>query len=114
VEITATGLVTGSSELKRTLIPHLVLAAAAIAVLVVQRKRLPLSWLVFAALYLLPSLQLGMVGLGRYANECFPPFVAAGQFLERWSTRTLVAFYGCSAAGLVVFAFLTARYGLVP
>jgi hypothetical protein len=24
-----------------------------------------------------------MVGLGRYANETFPPFVAAGQLLHR-------------------------------
>ena len=39
--------------------------------------------LVFTVLYLLPSLGLGMVGLGRYLNECFPPFVAAGMLLDR-------------------------------
>ena len=26
----------------------------------------------------------GMVGLGRYAGETFPPFVAAGEILRRW------------------------------
>ncbi len=84
-EITFVGLFEG--HVKWSVLPHVVLAVAALVVLVVQRKRLPLSWLVFGALYLIPSLQLGMVGVGRYANECFPPFVGAGQILERWSPR---------------------------
>ena len=83
--------------------------------LVLQRKRLPLSWLVFGALYLIPSLQLGMVGVGRYANECFPPFVGAGQILERWPRAGAVrGVRGCRRVGLVVFAFVAARYELVP
>ena len=83
--------------------------------LVVQRKRLPVSWLVFGALYLIPSLQLGMVGVGRYANECFPPFVGVGQILERWSTRARgTRYFAASTVGLVLFAFVAARYELVP
>src|SRR5262249_47296038 len=61
--------------------PHLFLALAALGALL--RKRLPFAWTVFTVLYLLPSLGLGMVGLGRYANECFPPFAAAGELLHR-------------------------------
>jgi hypothetical protein len=83
-------------------------------VLVVQRKRLPVAWLVFGACYLLPSLQLGMVGLGRYANECFPPFVGIGQLLERWSRGVRALYFVASAVGLVLFAVVVARYELVP
>ena len=75
---------------------------------------LPVSWLVFGALYLIPSLQLGMVGVGRYANECFPPFVGVGQLLERWPRRTQYAVLAASTVGLVLFAFVAARYELVP
>jgi hypothetical protein len=111
-ELTFAGLFEG--HVKWSIVPHLVLAAAAIAVVVVQRRKLPVAWLVFAGLYLIPSLQLGMVGVGRYANECFPPFVAAGQVLERVRTRWLVLAYACSALGLVAFAYVSGRYELVP
>jgi hypothetical protein len=111
-ELTFVGLFEG--HVKWSIVPHLVLAAAAIAVVVVQRRKLPVSWLVFAGLYLIPSLQLGMVGVGRYANECFPPFVAAGQVLERVRTRWLVLAYVGSALGLAAFAYVSGRYELVP
>jgi hypothetical protein len=55
-----------------------------------------------------------MVGVGRYANECFPPFVGAGQILERWSKRAQYAAFAASTVGLVLFAFVAARYELVP
>jgi hypothetical protein len=111
-EITFVGLFEGI--VKWSVLPHVLLAAAAIAVVVVQWRRLPIAWLVLVGLYLVPSFQFGMVGVGRYANECFPPFVAAGQLLERWSTRTIVAAYVLSAVGLVGFAFVSGRYELVP
>jgi hypothetical protein len=111
-EITFVGLFEG--HVKWSVLPHIVLAIGALGVLVVQRKKLPVSWLVFGALYLIPSLQLGMVGVGRYANECFPPFVGAGQILERWSRRTQYAVLAASTVGLVLFAFVAARYELVP
>ncbi len=111
-EITFVGLFEG--HVKWSVLPHIVLAIGALGVLVVQRKRLPVSWLVFGALYLIPSLQLGMVGVGRYANECFPPFVGIGQLLERWSTRVRVLYFAASTVGLVLFAVVAARYDLVP
>jgi hypothetical protein len=111
-EITFVGLFEG--HVKWSIVPHVLLALAAIAVVVVRWRKLPVSWLVFVGLYLVPSLQLGMVGVGRYANECFPPFVAAGQVLERVRTRWLVLAYAASAIGLVAFAFVSGRYELVP
>jgi hypothetical protein len=111
-ELTFVGLFEGN--VKWSILPHVLLAAAAIAIVVVQWRRLPVSWLVLVGISLIPSLQLGMVGVGRYANECFPPFVAAGQVLERWRTRNLVAAYCLSALGLVAFAFVSGRYELVP
>jgi hypothetical protein len=111
-EITFVGLFEG--HVKWSILPHVLLAAGAIGVLIVQRRRLPVSWLVFGALYLIPSLQLGMVGVGRYANECFAPFVGVGQLLERWSTRVRVLYFVASVVGLVLFAVVSARYDLVP
>jgi hypothetical protein len=111
-EITFVGLFEG--HVKWSVLPHVLLAIAALAVLVVQRKRLPVAWLVFGALYLIPSLQLGMVGVGRYANECFPPFVGIGQLLARGSSRVRALYFAASTVGLVVFAVVAARYDLVP
>jgi low affinity Fe/Cu permease len=99
---------------KWSAVPHLVLALAAIGVVVWQRRRLPVALLVLTALSLLPSLVTGMVGLARYTNECFPPFVAAGQVLERWSNRWQVAALTASTVGLILFATIVARYDLVP
>jgi hypothetical protein len=111
-EITFVGLFEG--HVKWSVGPHVLLALGALAVLVTQRKRLPVAWLVFGALYLIPSLQLGMVGVGRYANECFPPFVGVGQLLERRSARIRVLYFAASTVGLVLFAYVSAHYELVP
>jgi hypothetical protein len=111
-EITFVGLFEG--HVKWSVLPHVVLALGAIGVLIVQRKRLPLPWLVFGVLYLIPSFQLGMVGVGRYANECFPPFIGIGQLLERWSNRVRALYFVASVVGLVLFAVVSARYDLVP
>ena len=82
---------------------HLALGVAAGVVVLLRRRRLPASWTLFSGLYLIPSLGLGIVGLGRYTNECFPPFVAAGELLERTRTTTrrrlFVIAVGLQAAG---------------
>jgi hypothetical protein len=82
---------------------HLGLAVAAGVVVLLRRRRLPASWTLFSALYLIPSLGLGVVGLGRYTNECFPPFVAAGELIERTGATTrrllFVIAVGLQAAG---------------
>jgi hypothetical protein len=111
-EITFVGLFEG--HVKWSVLPHVVLAIGALVVLVVQRRRIPIAWLVFGALYLIPSLQLGMVGVGRYANECFPPFVAAGQILERWPARARYAVFALSTFGMIVFGYVVMHYELVP
>jgi hypothetical protein len=111
-EITLGDAITG--ELKLSLVPHVLLGGAAVAVVVLQRRRLPRSWLVLTVLLIVPGLATGMVGMARYAAECFPPFVAGGQILERWSPRVRVLLLTGSAVGLATFAFVVGRYGLVP
>ena len=97
-EITFVGLFEG--HVKWSVLPHVVLAVGALVVLVVQRKRLPLSWLVFGALVPHPvAAARAWSGVGRYANECFPPFVAAGQILERWPPRAWDAVFAVSTVG---------------
>jgi hypothetical protein len=111
-EISVVGLVDGGA--KWSVLPHAALALGGIGVVVWQRRRMPAAFLVLTALSLLPSLVTGMVGLARYTNSCFPPFVAAGQVLERWSSRAQAAALTASALGLLAFAFVVARYELVP
>ena len=72
---------------------HFGIAAAAVALVFAARRWLPTSWLVYTVLYLVPSLALGMVGLGRYANDTFPPFVAAGDLLARRRSRAIAAVF---------------------
>jgi hypothetical protein len=111
-EISAVGLFDGHAKL--SVLPHGLLALVAILVVVLQRRRIPGAWILLTALSLLPSLLTGMVGLARYTNECFPPFAAAGQILERWSRTVQYALLTGSACGLVVFAWVVGRYQLVP
>jgi hypothetical protein len=59
-------------------------------------------------LYLLPSLLLGIVGMGRYATEAFPPVVSAGSILESHPDRVVLAV----CAALVVFQCLCAYHYL--
>jgi Dolichyl-phosphate-mannose-protein mannosyltransferase len=94
--------------------PHLILAVVAVVVLVKERNRLPWVWTLFTVLYLLPSFGLGMVGLGRYANECFPPFVAAGALLERQARARRVLAFTAAIAGQAVCALLWIRYNRLP
>jgi len=111
-EVTVAGLFGGGAKL--SVLPHGVLALGAIVIIVIQRKRLPGSWILLTALSLLPSLITGMVGLARYTNECFPPFVAAGQILERWSKGVQYGLLALSTGGLIVFAYVVGHYTLVP
>ena len=94
--------------------PHLFLALAALGALFLVRRRLPAAWTLFTVLYLLPSLGLGMVGLGRYANECFPPFVAAGVLLDRARRWVLVAAFSAAVAGQAVCAWWVIHSHYLP
>ena len=94
--------------------PHFVLGAAAAWVVWHQRRRLPASWIAWTGLLLLVPLYSGIVGLGRYANECFPPFVAAGEILERWSIRARVLAFSACVVGLLFAAVMVIRYQRIP
>jgi hypothetical protein len=94
--------------------PHVLLAVAAAWVVWHERRRLPVAWVAWTALVLVPSLLLGTVGLGRYANECFPPFVAAGALLERWPPWARRAAFVLSALGLVFAGVMVIRYKRIP
>jgi hypothetical protein len=95
-------------------IVHLFLAAIAVTMLIWQRDRLPLSWKVLAVVSLTPSLTLGLVGLGRYAAECFPVAVASGMILMQ-SRRGLRDLYlALSTVGLVTMGVLVRNGHLTP
>jgi hypothetical protein len=98
----------------RQAIPHVPLAIAAVAMLWFARKRLASSWIVFAVLYLAPPVLFGTVGLGRYVNECFPPFAATGTLLDARSRTVRTVVLVLLAAGLVTFTTLIVRFRLTP
>jgi Gpi18-like mannosyltransferase len=94
--------------------PHIFLALAAVGALFLVRRRLPVAWTAFTVLYLLPSLGLGMVGLGRYANECFPPFVAAGELLHRARRPLRVVAFVLAVVGQAICAWWVIHQHYVP
>jgi Dolichyl-phosphate-mannose-protein mannosyltransferase len=94
--------------------PHLFLAVAALGALFLVRRRLPFAWTVFTVLYLLPSLGLGMVGLGRYANETFPPFVAAGELLRRARRWVRATAFGSAVLGQAICAWWVIHQHYIP
>ncbi|HEX6310121.1 MAG TPA: hypothetical protein VF152_00675, partial [Acidimicrobiia bacterium] len=93
---------------------HFALAVVALAAVVVERRRLPVAWIALAALYLVPPLALGVIGLGRYTNECFPPFVAFGNLLARIPPGLRAFLLVASATVLVACATAVIRYDYVP
>jgi hypothetical protein len=101
-------------HLRAHALPHLASVAAALLALVVERRRIPLAWQILAALWLLPSLVLGTIGLGRYTNECFPAMVAIALLLSRFPRRWATACLTVSGGGLVLFSVLVGRLGYVP
>ena len=90
---------------RKIAVPHLLLAAAAALAVVLVWRRLPRSWLVLTGLVLVVPFFVGMVGLGRYAGETFPPFVAAGEILSRWPRTLVVATFGASVVVMAVCTY---------
>jgi hypothetical protein len=86
---------------------HLAVAVFAFALVVCTRRVLPKAWTWFTGVYLLPSLLLGIVGMGRYATEAFPPVVAGGAILESHPDRVVLA---VCAALVVVQGFCAYHY----
>jgi Dolichyl-phosphate-mannose-protein mannosyltransferase len=94
--------------------PHLFLAVAAIAAVLICRRRLPGAWTALTLLYIVPSLGFGMIGLGRYATETFAPFVAAGEILRRTPTYVRVVAFSLAIAGQAVCVWLVLHYLYIP
>jgi hypothetical protein len=84
---------------------HLALAAGAIALVLIERRRLPKSWTFLALCYVVPSLAFGIVGMGRYANECFPPFAAAGNILARQNTIARLIAFSALVVAQIAFTY---------
>jgi Gpi18-like mannosyltransferase len=88
---------------------HIAVALGAVVLVWLVRRRIPRAWLVFMAVYLLPSTAMGVVGMGRSASECFPPFVAAALTLGSVPRRTQ---WACFSASATLFLLLTLAFGL--
>ena len=86
-------------------IPHMLLAAAAIGAVILVWRKLPASWIAFTLGYLLPPLFTGIVGLGRYATECFPPYVAAGDLLSRRTREARVLVFAAAVLAQALCAY---------
>jgi hypothetical protein len=99
---------------RKIVIPHLLLAGAAVAAVVLVWRRLPRSWLVLTALAVVPPLYVGMVGLGRYAGEVFPPFVAAGAILRRWPRALVLALFAVSVVLMALCAYWVVYRDYLP
>jgi hypothetical protein len=95
-------------------LPHLVLGVAALGAVWLGRRIVPWSWMLYAALYLLPPLALGVVGLARYSAECFVPFVVAGALLARWPRWVSAALVTLSLAACATYSVWVVRYLWVP
>ncbi len=93
---------------------HLVMAALLLLPFVLTLRRQPVAWITFVALTVLPSLVLGVVGLGRYTVQCFPLAIAAGALLERTSPRNGRLVLLASAAGAVGWGLLITKASYVP
>jgi len=110
-EISLGGIVAGRDPFPKLDLAAFVFAAA---VLLVAAPRLPLAWLLFAALWLLPSLLLGILGMPRYVSVCFPVFAAAGLLLGRAPASARLGILAVSAAGLLMLAVRISSLRMMP
>jgi hypothetical protein len=110
-EVTLASLLAGADALPMRDLSAFVFAAV---VLALTWRRLPVAWLVFAGLALLPSLALGILGMPRYTSICFPVFAATGTLLARCPVAVRIAVLGASGAALFLFADRIFRLELMP
>lgn len=99
---------------RKIVLPHLALALLAVIAVALLWRMLPRSWLVLTALYLAPAFVVGMVGLGRYAGEVFPPFVAAGEILHRWGRAAVIAVLAASVATQALCVYWVVHQDWLP
>lgn len=93
---------------------HVFLGVLAVVAVLWQAKRLPWAWHVVVAVMLLPPLVLGVTGLGRYAAETFPVFVALAALLDRLPKWMRPVYFVSSAIGLALFGMMVNRWRYVP
>jgi hypothetical protein len=93
---------------------QLVVALVVLGVVAAAARRIPAAWTAFAALYLLPSLGFGLVGLARYANECFVPFAAGSVLLEHRPRATVTKVLVALAVAQVGFSAWIIAFRHVP
>ena len=93
---------------------HVFLGVIAVAALVWQAKRIPWLWHVFVVVMIAPPLVLGVTGIGRYAAESFPIFVAVGGLLDRLPKWMRPVYFVSSAVGLALFGMMVNRWRYVP
>jgi hypothetical protein len=98
----------------RNAVVHLALAALLLVALLVERHHLPRSWTLFTLAYVLPSLALGIVGIGRYASDCFPCFAAAGNVLERQPAAVRAVILVTLAIAQIAFTYWILRVRHLP
>ena len=103
-EVTLGALLAGAERLPKLDLAPLVVA---VAVLALAWRRLPAGWLVLAALTLLPSLGLGILGMPRYVSACFPVFVACGIVLARLPRAVAATVLAASGLALALFGLRT-------
>lgn len=99
---------------RKIAIPHVLLAVAAMAAVIVVWRKLPASWIVLTGLFLALPLLTGMVGLGRYAGETFPPFVALGEILRRCPRWLVGGFFVASVALMAVCTYWVIYLDYLP
>lgn len=83
---------------------HFLVGLSGWAVVASERRRMPTAWFVFASLYVLPSLALGIVGMARYGAECFPVCLAVAAVLDRYGDRALRAVVAIGAVLLLLMS----------
>ena len=92
---------------------HVALGAIATLALWKAWDRLPRSWRALSIATLAVPMVTGVVGLGRYTNECFPLAIAGGTVLAtapRWARGTTAAL---SITAATAAAATIAAHGLV-
>jgi hypothetical protein len=93
---------------------HVFLGVIAVGVLALQARRIPWLWHVFVVVMIAPPLVLGVTGIGRYAAESFPVFIAVGGLLDRLPRWMRPAYFVASAVGLLLFGMMVNRWRYVP
>lgn len=93
---------------------HVVVGLLAVTLLRGVWNELEPSWRVLVLVTLGVPMITGLVGLGRYSNECFPIAIAGGATLARLPAPYRRVLLASSTVLSIVFAATMAGHGLVP